>query len=176
MINVDGNLFQRKDLWLDLRNRLPFADGSARLIYCSHVLEHLYPEDAIRLLREMCRVLAQDGVVRLAVPSFEHCLVIADGGRSESTWPRQFDHPLSQAINYLYCDGQHKYAYCFDNLRAFVLRAGFAEVVDQSDTDGVAERQYAGLAIGGEPAGSLVVELRKQSAAYRKPHDKARAA
>ena len=79
MINVDGNIFRRKDLWLDLRNRLPFASGSAKLIYCCHTLEHLFPDEALRLLAEMRRVLSDEGVLRLAVPSFEWCMEVAQG-------------------------------------------------------------------------------------------------
>ena len=79
MINVDGNINRKKELWLDLRNRLPFSDQSADLIYCSHTLDHLFPYDAVALLKERQRVIAAAGVVRLAVPSTERCLAIAAG-------------------------------------------------------------------------------------------------
>ena len=52
-LNVDGNIQRKKDLWLDLRNKLPFATESVRFIYCSHMLEHLFPDDAIILLKEL---------------------------------------------------------------------------------------------------------------------------
>ena len=32
MVTVDGYFRRRKDLWLDLRNRLPLPDGSASLV------------------------------------------------------------------------------------------------------------------------------------------------
>lgn len=159
LLNVDGNLSRRKDAWLDLRNPLPFADRSASLIYCSHTLEHLFPEEAIRLLGELRRVLADNGVVRLAVPSFERCLDIA-AGRDVSTWPRQFADPRSQAINYLFCDGQHKYAYCFETLAEFARIAGFSSVANKSEAHGLAAKDYGGVMLGDEPKGSLVVELR----------------
>lgn len=162
MINVDGNFRRKKDLWLDLRNSLPFATGSVRLIYCCHMLEHVLPEDAIALLKEMHRVIASDGVVRLAVPSFERCLEIA-AGRDESHWPRDFTDSMSQAINYLYCDGQHKYAYCYHNLRAFAEQAGFKSVYNYSASHGVLPKQYDNVTLGNEPPGSLIVELRRNS-------------
>ncbi len=40
MINVDGNIFQKKDLWLDVTLGLPFLNDSIRGIYASHVMEH----------------------------------------------------------------------------------------------------------------------------------------
>jgi len=160
MINVDGNLRRRKDLWLDLRNRLPFANQSVRLLYCCHMLEHVFPEDALRLLSEMHRVTSPTGVVRLAVPSFERCLEISRG-EIESRWPREFDDALSQAINYIFCDGQHKYAYCFHNLSEFARQAGFTHIRNVSAEDGLVETDYGGVTLGKEPPGSLVVELRR---------------
>lgn len=56
---------------LDVRQPLPFADGSFNAVYCSHVLEHLRREDAARLLAGMRRVLRPAGVIRLAVPDLE---------------------------------------------------------------------------------------------------------
>src|SRR5947207_11946455 len=41
-INVDANMFSAKcDVWADLRNKLPFKDGSVDVIYSHHVVEHL---------------------------------------------------------------------------------------------------------------------------------------
>jgi SAM-dependent methyltransferase len=48
--------------------RLPLADGSAEVVYSSHMLEHLVRRDARRFLAEARRVLARGGVLRLAVP------------------------------------------------------------------------------------------------------------
>jgi len=158
MINVDANIARKKDLWLDLRNPLPFRDGSAKLIYCCHVLEHLFPYDAIALLKEMKRVLSATGVIRLAVPSFERCLAIASG-EDKSEWPRKFENSRAQAINYLFCDGQHKYGYCFENLEVFCREAGFARVINYSVEFGVTPKEYCGIELGNEPPGSLVVEL-----------------
>lgn len=160
MINVDGNIRRRKNAWLDLRNRLPCRDESVHVLYCSHTLEHLFPDDAIRLLQEMRRVLSNDGIVRLAVPSFEHCLRIANG-EIDSHWPRQFDDAMSQAINYIFCDGQHKYAYCFELIQRFASDAGFRRITNYSAESGVAEKPYGRVVLGNEPRGSLVVELQR---------------
>lgn len=159
MINVEGNLLARKDLWLDLRNPLPFPDASVFFVYCSHTLEHFLPEDALRLLREMRRVLAPAGVARVAVPSFEHALAIA-AGKAMSDWPRAFDDPQAQAVNYLFCDGQHKYAYSFPLLEGFAREAGFGAIEHYSAHHGTAAKDYGAVRVGDEVEGSLVVELR----------------
>lgn len=159
MINVDGNVFRKSDLWHDLRNRLPFPDKSCAFVYCSHTIEHLFPYEAQAVLKEIRRVLKDDGIARIAVPSMEHALLVARG-ETEENWPRAFeDDPLGQAINYLFCDGQHKYAFSYGVLKSFALEAGFAHVRDYSAYHGVGPRRYGQVTVGDEPFGSLVVEL-----------------
>jgi len=67
-VNIDGNLFRRVDIWLDLRNGLPFPAGSVASIYSCHVFEHFYPEDLAGLLRECQRVLRPAAGMRVVVP------------------------------------------------------------------------------------------------------------
>lgn len=157
MINVDGNV-RRRAVWLDLRNRLPFPDESAKVVYCCHVLEHLYPEDALRLLGEVRRVLRADGIARIATPSMEHALRIARG-EATCPFPRQYEDPLAQAIEHLFCYGQHKYGYSFSLMEEFAHEAGFSRVENYSGEHGEEPRQYDHLTLGHEPEGSLVVEL-----------------
>jgi hypothetical protein len=52
----------------NLRRRLPFSDESVSCVYAAHVLEHLYHEDALRLLLECHRVSEAGGIVRMVVP------------------------------------------------------------------------------------------------------------
>jgi len=52
----------------DLRKPLPFRDNYFNSIYASHVLEHLYLEEAKVLLSECVRVLLPEGVLRIVVP------------------------------------------------------------------------------------------------------------
>lgn len=47
-----------------------FADGSASLIYASHVLEHFGRHEVEDVLKEWHRVLAPGGILRTAVPDF----------------------------------------------------------------------------------------------------------
>lgn len=47
---------------------LPFKDASFDAVHCSHVIEHLIPEDAHKLLSEMNRVLKAGGVFCLRTP------------------------------------------------------------------------------------------------------------
>ncbi len=161
MINVDGNLLRRPELWMDLRNPLPFPSCSVHFVYCSHTLEHLYPDEALQLLCEIRRVLAPDqGILRLAVPSFEHALQIAEG-RARSLWPRESASRYGQAINYLFCDGQHRYGYSACSLADALTSAGFGNVTVLSARQAAEQRVYFGHCVGAEVEGSLVVECRQ---------------
>ena len=68
-IHIDGGNHEHlhsKDI-----TSLPFEDSSANLIYASHVLEYFDREEVVDILREWNRVLAPEGVLRVAVPNFE---------------------------------------------------------------------------------------------------------
>jgi predicted SAM-dependent methyltransferase len=122
------------------------------------VLEHLLPDDALRLLIEVRRVLRKGGVFRLVVPSIEHAIEIAAGG-AQSQWPRHFQEPAAQAVNYLFCDGQHKYAYSRGILTSFAQAAGFSHIEFLPDDVKLKPKTYGRVSVGDEPEGSLVVEL-----------------
>ncbi|MEX0670170.1 MAG: methyltransferase domain-containing protein [Pirellulales bacterium] len=80
-------------LAVDLRRPLPFAAASFTAVYASHVIEHLAPVEADRLLREAHRVLAPGGIVRIVVPDLEGIVrayldsldAVPDGGE-EARW------------------------------------------------------------------------------------------
>jgi len=74
----------------NLRKPLPFRDGSADAVYSSHLLEHLYHEEAQRLIRESYRVLAGGGILRIVVPDLASIVQEYLGGRP-------FGEPLNGA-------------------------------------------------------------------------------
>jgi predicted SAM-dependent methyltransferase len=159
MLNCDGNLLRKPDIWLDLTRPLPFPDASVEVAYSSHTLEHLFPEQALALLREIRRVLRPDGVARIAVPDVSYALEIARG-EARCLWPRQFEDPVAQAVNFIFCDGQHKYAYNAAILERFARDAGFGTVSNVSSEHGLVPRPYGDVMLGDEPEGSLVMDLR----------------
>lgn len=55
----------------DLSKPLPVADGTAEAVYSSHMLEHLFLEDAQAFLEECARTLKKGGIMRLALPDAE---------------------------------------------------------------------------------------------------------
>jgi predicted SAM-dependent methyltransferase len=59
----------------DVRKPLPFPANTLDVIYASHLLEHLYLDEARGLLQECFRVLRPGGVLRMVVPDL-HAIVI----------------------------------------------------------------------------------------------------
>ncbi len=48
--------------------KLPFEDNSFDGVHCSHVIEHLQPNEAYKLLSELVRVLKKNGVLVIRTP------------------------------------------------------------------------------------------------------------
>lgn len=57
---------------LDLRYPLKCQDNAFDGVFSEHVLEHLYIDDALALLREIYRILKPGGTLRLTVPSLDY--------------------------------------------------------------------------------------------------------
>lgn len=62
--------------YMSVTKRFPYGDGTFDYVYSSHLLEHLYPHEAIHCLSETYRVLRQGGLVRIAVPDLDR--IVAD--------------------------------------------------------------------------------------------------
>jgi predicted SAM-dependent methyltransferase len=128
-VNVDGNLFCRKDMWLDLRNRLPFSSESVDAIYCCHVLEHFYPDELRQILRECHRVLRHGAGIRVLVPSLEGAVAAYVQGKTTwfSDFPTSYQSLGGRFSNFLCCDGQHRMAFDFGFMDEVVTASGFKE-------------------------------------------------
>lgn len=130
-LNIDANPFNRIDLWLDVRNGLPFPSRTVDSIYATHMFEHFYPDELNRLLRECVRVLKPGGGVRLIVPNLASA--IAAYSHKQSAWfddsfPRHFDSLGGRFSNFIFCDGQHRTAFDFSYLDEVLRQPGFREV------------------------------------------------
>jgi SAM-dependent methyltransferase len=115
-LNIDGNLFNKIDVWLDVRNGLPFRSNSVASIYSTHMFEHFYPDELKRLLQECVRVLKSGGGIRLIVPSLESAIAAYTQKRSDwfyDSFPRHFDSLGGRFSNFVFCDGQHRTAFDF---------------------------------------------------------------
>ena len=122
----------------DVTNRLPVPDASARLVYCSHVLEHLPLEGLRAALRETYRILQSHGIFRLVLPDLES---IVDAYRSDpgENAAVQFmrDTILGQEARSVGWSGrlrdsfgnaQHRWMWDFLGLSKELHKAGFVDI------------------------------------------------
>jgi SAM-dependent methyltransferase len=140
-INIDNH---PAPLAINLDWGLPLPDRSARYVFLSHLLEHLFhPVQSGHLLAEIRRVLMPRGTVRIVVPDIEQCLrayVAGDDSffadrRRHWTWlPEDMTH-LESFLAYAgagpwpgHLYEHHKFGYDFATLRRCLERAGFASV------------------------------------------------
>jgi hypothetical protein len=176
-VNIDVH---PAELAMDIRWGLPgLPDGAVQWIVLIHMLEHLYfPGEADALMRELRRVLAPGGVVRIVVPDIEKCLrAYADGDSRffddrKNTWTRiKVGTKLEAFLNYAGAGpnpGQflssHKFGYDFETLEHLLRRAGFTSVArsgymqSSHETLRVDDASRVGGAAFGEQYYSLFVE------------------
>jgi|SRR3989344_1002300 len=129
----------------DLTKPLPFKDNSIDCIYSSHILEHLYLEQAKKLLKECGRVLKSRGIVRIIVPDLKafskdylsNQKVIEDEwetnadrfmGRlhiKQPSTPKNFIHYVYSKLN---DTDSHKWMYDEYSLRYYLKKFGFKKI------------------------------------------------
>lgn len=101
---------------------VPFKTESIDYLYSSHMLEHLFPEDATALVTDMYRALKTGGRLRLAVPDLEHAIGLYQTGQKEAALRYFFIPSRSELFD------QHHYMYDFELLKRLLESAGFREI------------------------------------------------
>jgi len=131
MVNVDGNIFRKKDLWLDVTLGMPFASDSVRGIYASHVIEHFRIDAVRKLLAEFHRVLKPGGTLRIIVPSLEYAIgaFTSNDGAKLLDWPEKFSSIGGRFNNFLLCENQHRLMFDMTFLQELLNEARFMSVM-----------------------------------------------
>lgn len=138
-VNVDANMFTGKcDVWADLRNPLPFADGSVDAVYSHHVIEHL--PDLEFHFRDVLRCLKPGGVYRVGGPNGDSA--IKKFMEKDHQW--FYDYPDKRRSiggrfeNFIFCRQEHLTILTQSFLEELLEDAGFVntkDVVPTKETD-----------------------------------------
>ncbi len=118
-----GLLKSHSFIFHDLARSLPFHDSSVDVFYSSHFFEHLFPNDASRLLRETYAALKPGGVIRIAVPDLAYAVTLYGAGQKRKMLEDYFF--VNDLSSYL---ARHKYMYDFELLESALRDAGFANI------------------------------------------------
>jgi predicted SAM-dependent methyltransferase len=125
------------DINWDLSYGIPFPDNSIDIIYSSHVFEHFYYNDIIKLLKECKRSLKPKGVFSISVPNAKMFIeaYIKNDFNFWDNLPLQYSpaynktNTLIDLVNYIaYMDGHHKYMFDEKNLINILIEVGFKNV------------------------------------------------
>jgi predicted SAM-dependent methyltransferase len=159
-INIDVNLWFTSDMWLDLRNRLPFGDATVDGIFTSHVLEHFPLSDTAHIVAECHRVLRPGGVIRVVVPDVEPAIrAYVNGeigyfhGAGASLGRRFSDHVLDNS--------NHRLIFDFSFMEELLRGAGFRDIVRCQAHQGTAPLSARMAELDNRPEISLYVEARR---------------
>lgn len=161
---------------LDLTRPLPFPDGHFAAVYSSHLLEHLYHDQALSLLKECHRVLRRGSICRAVVPDLEALATrylrekaAADSGAGNRLMESLLVHDKGpgRGVLALYyrmtAFHQHKWMYDAASLRQLFEAAGFRSVRQAGYLEGhierIAEVEDPGRILKGE---GLAVEGTKE--------------
>ncbi|MDL0080349.1 class I SAM-dependent methyltransferase [Helicobacter zhangjianzhongii] len=71
-VNIDFSPIDKRVKKVNLLRTLPFADESFDVAYSSHFLEHLTPQKALQILKEIKRILKPNGIIRIVVPDLQN--------------------------------------------------------------------------------------------------------
>ncbi len=98
---------------------IPFPTKFVNYIYSSHLIEHLYRDEASQLLSEIHRVLRNGGITRICVPDLEYDIILYYKGLKEEALEYSFPPSYSRIL------GRHHYMYDFELMGAALAEAGF---------------------------------------------------
>jgi predicted SAM-dependent methyltransferase len=129
-VNVDGVADRNVDYLIDFGRPLPFADASFDGVFCEHVLEHFGWGEALALAREVHRVLAPGGCLRLVMPDGERIMRSYFESPGELLARRGADDQTAmETVNsYFRQRYEHQFIHDRESAERLLRSAGFAAV------------------------------------------------
>lgn len=132
---------RRADVVTDIR-QLPYDDASVDRVAAIHVLEHVYPWEALDVICEWKRVLVQGGRIILELPSMNKvfarlALVLQSHGPLYNSWVW---HPLWGDPSYKDPAMMHQWGYLEQEVKQLLVQAGFRAITSEPARYHVPER------------------------------------
>jgi hypothetical protein len=128
-LGCGGNIlagWENHDMDVDITKPLQYEDNSIDFIFIEHCVEHTVTPDAVRFFAECLRILNYEGTLRVAVPSADKIMDLADTGYL--TWHGQSgfgDGTKRGAVRSILLDHGHLSAWNHSILESCLFAAGF---------------------------------------------------
>lgn len=126
-LNVDLDKNYRADLYLDLRERLPFGNNEIDYILAQDILEHFTKEEGREFLKECFRVLKDAGGIKIQTSEVFQII-------------KKFGNDPETALKFIYGDtsgnsdlGSHKFGYTAKSLTKLLRSLGFGGISTEKD-------------------------------------------
>jgi SAM-dependent methyltransferase len=130
-VNIDANLVSAKiDVWADLRNRLPFHDGTVDAFYSHHVIEHLPDSMLSSHLQDLFRCLKPGGIIRIGGPNGDSAArkLLEGDAAWFSDFPDKRESVGGRFANFILCRGEHLTILTFSYLNEVASKIGFVDI------------------------------------------------
>lgn len=119
-----------KHAYVNILYRDPNLENSAKGVVFSHVLEHIPPHLTEVALKNLYHMLADNGTLRISVPSVESYFSKRDVPKDQG-----FEDNIIALNNLVYGWG-HRFMYSVDILQALLANAGFSKIEICSSGEG----------------------------------------
>lgn len=69
-VNADYHKLPGVDMVCNIRKPLPFKDNEFEFVLCSHIIEHITPEEKIPVITELWRITKAGGRIEIMCPNY----------------------------------------------------------------------------------------------------------
>lgn len=148
---MDG--WECHDMDMDIRQPLPFEDGSVTYIHAEHLLEHVTHQEAWKFLSECHRILGPQGKIRLAIPDIVRMWNMHISGEAIDYLQKASDERTIQGAirNAVFCHG-HQVWWSGYLLHVVLGAIGFQEIhyceINQSQDEVLRNLEQHGRVVG----------------------------
>lgn len=138
-INLDYAWHPGVDICCDITRGLPLPDDYVAGVFSEHCLEHIAPEDALYVCREVYRMLRPGSRIRLVVPDLE---IYVSRYQTRQPMPYvgedniQGIYTPAMSVNRIMHAHGHRFIYDYETLREMLAACGFIEIAKREFNDG----------------------------------------
>jgi predicted SAM-dependent methyltransferase len=160
-VNADFFSYLKKDQpdWeLDFRFPMKCDDNVWDGVFCEHALEHLYPSDVLKLLKEINRTLKSGKWFRLTVPDLDKAVSYYNGKKVHDKFAERWAIG-AEAIRSMSQNWGHISLWNFELVAEFLKEAGFKNIRQVEYAKGTDERLL--IDVEGRKWETLYVEAQK---------------